>query len=138
MTTTGVPRGNGQVERLNRVIIPILSKLSVDNPAEWHRYVGVTQQFINSSYHRSIGMTPFELLVGRAMRLKEDLELRTTLEQAMLSLFQQERSQLQDEAKANIAKVQEENRRYYNRHRKKASIYAVNDMVAIKPREDLA
>lgn len=77
-------------------------------------------------------MTPFELLVGKTMKLKEDLEFRTILEKKMLCLFQQERTQLRDEAKANIAKVQEENRRCYNRHRKKASTYAVGDMVAIR------
>lgn len=114
------------------MIISVLSKLSADNPAEWHRYVGVAQQFMNSSPNRSIGMTPFELLVGKAMRLKEDLEFRTILEKEMQSLFQQERSQLRDEAKANIAKIQEENRRYYNRHRKKASVYTVGDTVAIR------
>lgn len=30
--TTGVPRGNGQIERLNRVILSVISKLSVEKP----------------------------------------------------------------------------------------------------------
>lgn len=29
---TGVPCGNGQVERINRIIIPVLTKLSLENP----------------------------------------------------------------------------------------------------------
>lgn len=31
---TGVPRGNGQVERINRVLIPLLTKLSAPHPDE--------------------------------------------------------------------------------------------------------
>lgn len=30
--TTGVPCGNGQVERINRIIISVLTKMSLDNP----------------------------------------------------------------------------------------------------------
>ncbi|KYM96013.1 Pro-Pol polyprotein [Cyphomyrmex costatus] len=32
MITTGLPRANGQVERVNRTIIPILTKLSLNDP----------------------------------------------------------------------------------------------------------
>ena len=32
LITTGVPRGNGQVERINRIIISVLTKLSIDAP----------------------------------------------------------------------------------------------------------
>ncbi|UYV74556.1 hypothetical protein LAZ67_12000137 [Cordylochernes scorpioides] len=37
--TTGVPRGNGQVVRINRTIVSVLTKLSIDNPQEWHKHV---------------------------------------------------------------------------------------------------
>lgn len=33
LVTTGFPRANGQIERLNTVIISVLSKLSIDNPS---------------------------------------------------------------------------------------------------------
>lgn len=59
--TTGLPRVNGQVERLNAIIISVLSKLGIDDPV---RYVDRVQQTINSTFSRSINTTPFELLVG--------------------------------------------------------------------------
>ncbi|GFX87626.1 transposon Tf2-6 polyprotein [Trichonephila clavipes] len=31
---TGVPRGNGQVERIHRTLIPVLTKLSLDDPTK--------------------------------------------------------------------------------------------------------
>lgn len=37
LITTGLPRANGQVERINRTIIPILAKLSLEDPTKWYR-----------------------------------------------------------------------------------------------------
>jgi len=38
---TGIP-GNGQVEHINRIIIPVLTKLTTSNPTEWHKHVDKT------------------------------------------------------------------------------------------------
>lgn len=35
LVTAGVPRLNGQVERINRIVIPILTKLTALNPRDW-------------------------------------------------------------------------------------------------------
>lgn len=51
--TTGVPRANGQVERLNSIVIAVLTKLSVDNPMTWYRHVDRVQRCINSTYQAS-------------------------------------------------------------------------------------
>ncbi|UYV80217.1 hypothetical protein LAZ67_18002059 [Cordylochernes scorpioides] len=62
--TTGVQQGYGQVERINRTIVSVLTKLSIDNPQEWYKYVGKLQKkTLNSTHQRSIRMSPFELLV---------------------------------------------------------------------------
>lgn len=47
LITTGVPRGNGQVERVNGVIIPALTKLSVQDPTKWYRHVGDLQRSVS-------------------------------------------------------------------------------------------
>lgn len=39
MITTGMPRGNGQVERLNAVIAFVVAKLSVQDPGRWFKNV---------------------------------------------------------------------------------------------------
>ncbi|XP_036149245.1 uncharacterized protein K02A2.6-like [Monomorium pharaonis] len=99
MITAGVPRANGQVERINRSIISIFTKLSLQNPTEWFKHLNGVQQAINSSYNRSVGMTPFELLIRRNMRLKNDLKLRELLKEATVEAFHQERSELRRRAK---------------------------------------
>ena len=59
--TTGLPRPNGQVERINQVIVSVLAKLSIENPSQWYRHTNELQQILNSTYHRSIDTTPLEL-----------------------------------------------------------------------------
>lgn len=39
LCTTGVPRGNGQIERINRIIVSSLTKLSIGDPEKWYLHV---------------------------------------------------------------------------------------------------
>jgi len=111
MITIGLPRANGQIERINRTIIPILTKLSMDDPTKWYKHVSKVQQILNSTFQRSIGMTPFELLIGVKMKLKEDLLIKEILEREFQLHFEQDREQLRTQAKHQIQKVQDENRK---------------------------
>ncbi|GBM35356.1 Retrovirus-related Pol polyprotein from transposon 297 [Araneus ventricosus] len=61
---TGLPRANGEIERINQTIISVLSKLSLENPNKWYKFTNELQQTINSAYQRSIDTTPFKLLFG--------------------------------------------------------------------------
>lgn len=130
--TTGVPRGNGQVERMNRTIISVLTKLSINEPEKWYKYVDRVQRAINSTYQRSTAATPFELLIGVKMRNKEDVKILELIEQEAVDQFSEAREILRQESKSQILKVQEENRKTYNLRRKKSKAYNVGDLVAIK------
>ncbi|XP_043492374.1 uncharacterized protein LOC122517843 [Polistes fuscatus] len=44
LTTTGIPRGNGQVERINRIIISVLTKMSMDAPDKWYKHVDKSKE----------------------------------------------------------------------------------------------
>lgn len=116
LITTGVPRGNGQVERINRIIYPVLTKLSSENPGQWYRHTSRLQTILNSTTTRSTGKTPFEILVGVKMRVKDDYELAKQLEEALREDFLEQRQEMRKLAKQNIAKLQEENRKTFNRN----------------------
>ncbi|GFY13549.1 transposon Tf2-9 polyprotein [Trichonephila clavipes] len=62
--TTGVPRGNGQVERIHGVLIPVLTKMSIEDPTKWFKHVDSLQRVLNSVPSRSTKYSPFELLIG--------------------------------------------------------------------------
>lgn len=132
LIVTGVPRGNGQVERVNRTLIPLLTKLSAPHPDEWHKFVGKAQQYLNHAPSRSTGMSPFYLQFGVRMRLKEDPHIREILNDESLANLQEKRSQIREQAHEEISKIQAENKISYNRKRKTPYEYTQNDMVAIQ------
>jgi len=49
LITTGVLRSNGQVERVNRRLIPLLSKLADPAREEWYKHLGLAQQCLNTT-----------------------------------------------------------------------------------------
>ncbi|GFW93580.1 integrase catalytic domain-containing protein [Trichonephila clavipes] len=96
---TGVPRGNGPVERINRTLIPVLTKLSLDDSTKWYKYVDRLQRILNSTLSRSTKWTPFELLVGIKMRNKEDILIKDLLLEEMAKELQEQREFLRNDAK---------------------------------------
>ncbi|GFY31813.1 transposon Tf2-6 polyprotein [Trichonephila clavipes] len=128
---TGVPRGNVQVERIHRTLIPVLNKLSLDDSTKWYKYVDRLQRILNSTISRSTKWTPFELLVGIKMHNKEDILIKDLLLEEMAKELLEQREFLRNDAKKNIETLQSENRKTYNRRRKKASLYK-GDLVAIQ------
>jgi len=59
LISTGIPRGNGQVERSNRTLIPLLTKLSSPKSDEWFKFLIIAQQYLNATPSRSTSRTPF-------------------------------------------------------------------------------
>ncbi|GFT65526.1 retrovirus-related Pol polyprotein from transposon 17.6 [Trichonephila clavipes] len=135
---TGVPRGNGQVERIHRTLIPVLTKLSLDDSTKWYKYVDRLQRILNSTICRNTKWTPFELLVGTKLRNKEDILIKDLLLEEMAKELLEQREFLRSDAKKNIETLQSENRKTYNRRRKKASLYKKGDLVAIQKTQFVA
>lgn len=131
-TTTGMPRANGQVERVNRSLIPVLTKAAMDEPEKWYKHVSTVQQALNSTFHRSIANVPFKLLFGVAMRRKEDIKIGELLEENFRQQFLDERQQERDDARLQMLRVQQENQKGFNKRRRPAQSYKKGDLVAIK------
>ncbi|GFW57464.1 retrovirus-related Pol polyprotein from transposon 17.6 [Trichonephila clavipes] len=129
---TGVSRGNGQVERIHRTLIPVLTKLSLDDSTKWYKYVDRLQRILNSTICRSTKWIPFELLVGTKMRNKEDILIKDLLLEEMAKELLEQREFLRNDEKKNIETLQSENRKTYNRRSKKVSLYKEGDLVAIQ------
>lgn len=129
---TGVPGGNGQVERLNRTLTPLLTKLCAPKPGDWYKYLVVAQQYLNAVLHRSIGVSPFRLLVGVDPRVRDDSNIKSLLQNKQTAIFQDDRDDLRRQARESTEKVQRENRRQYNKTRREAFRYCEGDLVAIR------
>ncbi|GFX54375.1 hypothetical protein TNCV_3824741 [Trichonephila clavipes] len=87
--TTGLPRSNGQIEKQNSTIIAVLSKLSVNDPEKWYSHVPHLQEILNSTFQRSIKMTPFELLFGTKMKSCQDIEIVELLNDEITAQFKE-------------------------------------------------
>ena len=90
------------------------------------------QQTLNSSFQRAIQKTPFEVMFGIAMKKRSDVDIQTLIKEEMMHKFDEERENFRREAKEQILKMQEENRKTYSKHRKVAKMCNVGDYVAIK------
>lgn len=77
-------------------------------------------------------MTPFNLLFGTSMNTKEELVIKEILEEEEAHMYQEKRDKLRESARKEITKIQDENKRIYNRKRKKPNQYEENELVAIK------
>ncbi|GFW26093.1 transposon Tf2-8 polyprotein [Trichonephila clavipes] len=82
------PGGNGQVERIHRTLIPVLTKLSIDDPTKWYKFVDRLQRILNSTSNRGTKWSPFELLTGVTMRNKKTF---TLLMEEMVEELQEQR-----------------------------------------------
>ncbi|KMQ92653.1 blastopia polyprotein [Lasius niger] len=129
--TAGLPRANGQVERINATVVNVLAKLSAEDPTKWYQHVAAVQLAINSTYQRSINRTPFELLTGVKM-LKDDHQLAELLNDEAVERLETKRANERAEAREQILEIQKENRKQFNKRRRPASQYQVGDLVAVK------
>lgn len=75
LTTTGVPRANGQVERVTAW--SSLTKLAAPEPGNWFKFVETAQQCLNVTTHRSTGASPFHVMFGTSPRVRSWGELPT-------------------------------------------------------------
>lgn len=125
----GMSRANGQVERINRSIIAVLTKMAIEDPTKWFKYVIPLQHTLNGTFHRSIASTPFKLMFGIEMRQRLQVNLVEELENSFIEQFQAKRLDDRRDAKQQILKIQDGNRRTFNKRRK---THEVGELVAIK------
>ena len=60
---TGSPQANGQVERINRIIIPIIAKLSDNNiNKQWYKILNEVEYSINNTVNRFTGKSPCQIV----------------------------------------------------------------------------
>ncbi|GBM90562.1 Retrovirus-related Pol polyprotein from transposon 17.6 [Araneus ventricosus] len=116
------------IEALKKFRNYLVAKLSLYDPTKWYKFVPAVQRTLNSTVSRRTQWTPFELLTGVKMKAKEDLQILELLKKESVESFIEDRENIRKEAKKNNLKVQEENRRNYNKKREKKHQYKVGEL----------
>lgn len=97
---TGILRANGKVKRVNQTLILLISKLTALKTGEW--YLSVAQQCLNTTFHHSIGMTPFQVLFGTRLRFKDDPSMREMIKKEFVIYFEEKRDEIREFAKDRL------------------------------------
>ena len=74
-TTPYHPQGNGQVERFNRTLEGMLSKVVSDHQRDWDEHLQKVLFAYRTAIHKSTGYSPFLVTFGRSPNLPVDVVL---------------------------------------------------------------
>jgi len=129
---TGSPQANGQVERVNRTLIPMLRKLSYESMGRpWHGVLSEVEYAINNSICRTTGYAPSRLLFGIDQRGKSVDNLKKILE-SIDDTKRVDIAKIRNDAAGKILHSQLSNKVYADKKRKTAHEYKQGDLVMLR------
>jgi len=136
---TGSPQANGQVERINRILSPMLAKLSDnENSKQWYKILEQAEFAINNTVNRSTGKTPCQLLFGADQRgliidgLKDLVTEKAHNTSQSPEARQDDLEKMRTEAAEKIYKSQINQKKNYDKKRKSPRKYNKGELVMIK------
>uniref|UniRef100_A0A182RZY8 Integrase catalytic domain-containing protein n=1 Tax=Anopheles funestus TaxID=62324 RepID=A0A182RZY8_ANOFN len=113
LKATNSPQANGQVERVNRVLRPILSKLSSNiDHANWSLQLTKAEYALNNTFHSSTKFTPSVMLFGVEQRGHMVDEL-TEFVETKNDIPSKDFDSIRLKASENIVKSQETNEKQF-------------------------
>jgi len=133
LNSTKHPQANGQVERVNRTILPMLSILS-DDQAHWDNKVPEVERHLNSAVNKTSTKSPFEALHGYRPRFRGGVldELSKTRNEWT------DPHEVQVQVRDMISKGQDRMKAYYDQRHHQGVRYEVGEIVVMQrqPRPD--
>lgn len=122
---SGVSRANGQVERMMKVLTNCFTIVENTSKRSWKDAVGEVQLAINSTFSKSTGRTPFQLLMGCDQSPPAISALLNDVERLDLDACREESKLRMDE----LAQTQKAN---YDKTKAKIVPFKVGDTVLIR------
>lgn len=117
-TATHSPKANGQVERTNRVLGPMISKLiNNDEKIYWYKVVSDIEFAINNTVHKTTNETPSKLMFGVEQRGKIVDTISEYLKDNITD-FDRDLKKLRARAADRIERSQKYNKEYFDKKRK--------------------
>lgn len=136
MIASGCPKSNGQIERFNKTITPLIAKLIDSSP-----YKGLSKIFneaellLNNTINRSTNETPSKLLFGVHQKCKVDDQMREYLESKLN--VERDLTDIRHKASEKIKETQSKNKKYYDKKCRVNNTFNVGDLVYIPNRPEV-
>jgi len=129
---TGSPQANGQAERINRSLVPMIAKLNnSENGKQWYKMLGEVEYCINNTVNKSTGKSPSQLVFGldqrgpHADQVKE--QAGSEVNASIISLVN-----IREAAIERMQREQQKQKLYYDRRHKAPLKYQIGDLVMVK------
>uniref|UniRef100_A0A0A9AFY1 Integrase catalytic domain-containing protein n=1 Tax=Arundo donax TaxID=35708 RepID=A0A0A9AFY1_ARUDO len=124
------PQTDGQTEHVNQCLEAYLRCTVHSCPGNWFHWLPLAEYWYNTSYHTSLGSTPFEVLYGRKPRDLGVLPLQDSTV-SDLSSWLKERNIIQNLLQQQLARAQHRQKQQADKHRSERS-FEVGDSVYLK------
>ena len=131
-TTAYRPSANGQVERMNRIVLHVIRCFLGKNKRDWDEYLPYVGMAIRATVNRSTGFTPNMMVFGREVTMPIDIIMGITKEpkehaEYLIALIERLK-QTHALARYALQSTQEYQKRTYDA-RTKQHTYEVGDLV---------
>lgn len=128
---TASPQANGQIERYNRSLTSMLSKLIDENQnIPFEQVLGQIEFSLNNTINRSIGTSPSVLLFGTQQKGSVVDNIREALQS--MNDIPVNIKEIRQKAEIINFKAQQYNKKHFDFKRKEPHHYSVGDYVVIK------
>jgi len=124
---------DGQIERMNQELEQYLHMFTDHCQEQWLEWLGMAEFAYNNKTYAGTKVLPFEANSGQNPRMGFELRKKEKFEG--VEKFAKRMKEVQEEAKAALGKVQEDMRRYTDRHRSEAVGYKVGDLVLLSTKD---
>ncbi|MCH82977.1 Ty3/gypsy retrotransposon protein, partial [Trifolium medium] len=126
------PETDGQTEVINRCLESYLRCFASDQPKSWAHWIPWSEFWYNSTYHVSIGKSPFEVVYGRPPpTILRFLSNETKVAAVALELT--ERDEALNQLKSHLLRAQQQMKIYADKKRRDVQ-FAIGDWVFLKLR----
>ncbi|CAJ2640536.1 unnamed protein product [Trifolium pratense] len=132
MSSAYHPETDGQTEVINRCLESYLRCFAIEQPKTWSVWIPWAEYWYNTTYHVSIGKSPFEVVYGRQPpKLLKFLKNETKVAAVAVELH--DRDEALNQLKLHLLKAQQQMQAYANQKRRDLK-FEVGEWVFLKLR----
>jgi hypothetical protein len=116
MSSAYHPQTDGQTERVNQCLETYLRCFVNACPSKWSNWLPLAEYWYNTSYHSSLGKSPFVVLYGHEPR-HFGIDLSHTCQNEDLQNWLQERALMQNLVRQHLTRAQNKMKANADKHR---------------------